>query len=44
MGPALMLINLPWLTNVELLGGVFYDDIVTEATGQTEVGWQVQIA
>jgi|ERR1700722_5565103 len=34
-------VNFPWLTNIELIGSKFYDDIVTEASGQTVVGWQV---
>jgi hypothetical protein len=33
--------NLPWLTTIELIGSSFYDDIVTEASGQTEIGWQI---
>ena len=39
--PLAVPINLPWLTTIELIGGVFYDDIVTEATGKTTVGYTV---
>jgi hypothetical protein len=41
MAPVITADNLPWLTTVELIGSSFYDDVVTEASGQTEVGWQV---
>jgi hypothetical protein len=34
--------NLSWLTTIELIGTSFYDDIVTEATGQTEFGYVVE--
>jgi hypothetical protein len=41
MEPTAVADNLPWLTLIELLGGKYYDNIVTEATGQTEIGWLV---
>lgn len=41
MEPTATADNLPWLSSIELIGTKYYDNIVTEATGQTEIGWQV---
>lgn len=41
MEPVAVPDNLPWLSTIELIGTKYYDDIVTEATGQTEIGWMV---
>jgi hypothetical protein len=39
--PSASPINLPWLTSVELIGTKFYDDIVTEKSGATTIGYNV---
>ncbi|HEX5309663.1 MAG TPA: hypothetical protein VFW38_11350 [Solirubrobacteraceae bacterium] len=38
--PLMEPLNLPWTTSIELIGGVFYDDITT-AVGNKNVGYRV---
>ena len=39
--PLASAINLPWLTTIGLIGAKYYDDIVTEKSGATTVGYNV---